>query len=95
MDYNLGRFRLNPRGTFNAQTRYDYLDLVYYEGSSYICINEEGCYGVIPDSTITSSIYWQCNAAKGSNGINANTAIPIEISENEESLTFLDIGNTF
>ena len=51
MDYNLGRYRINPRGSYNNTTRYDYLDLVFYNGLSYLCINEEGCRGILPISS--------------------------------------------
>ena len=85
MDYNLGRFRLNPRGKFNPEVRYDFLDLVYYKGSSYICVNEQGCYGIIPDSTENSFVYWQCNAST------SYSNFPVEFIEEEERLNFINI----
>lgn len=97
MDYNLGRFRLNPRGKFDPEVRYDFLDLVYYRGSSYVCVNEQGCYGIIPDSTENSFVYWQCNASKGLDGASGGGTgtgygnFPVEFIEEEERLNFIDI----
>ena len=94
MDYNLGRYRINPRGSYNNTTRYDYLDLVFYNGLSYLCINEEGCRGILPISSENSSIYWQCFATKrDSDGIfeydSLNRNILIETQDEDIILTLL------
>ena len=38
-DYNLGPYRPRPRGVFSSIEMYRYLDIVEYNGSSYININ--------------------------------------------------------
>ena len=36
---NLGKIQPNPRGDWNSESTYTYLDIVRYANSSYICIN--------------------------------------------------------
>jgi len=72
-NYNMGRFRPVPKGEFDPFERYEFLDFVYYDGSSYICINEDlvdgvSCTGVLPVGQDESENYWQIYAAKGSKG---------------------------
>lgn len=88
MQYNIGRYRLNPRGEFNNTIHYDFLDVVYYNGSSYVCINQEGCRAIIPSLTDNSFIYWQCIASMGNPGYNTITNFPVEVVN--ESLNFLE-----
>lgn len=49
------------KGNYNSTTTYEYLNVVTYDGSSYICIKEEGCTGITP----TNETYWQLMAKKG------------------------------
>lgn len=44
---------INPRGEYDAQEEYTALDLVSYNGNSYLC--REGCTGIAP----TNTTYWQ------------------------------------
>lgn len=72
-EYNLGPFRIRPRGEFNSSSNYRFLDLVTYNGSSFICINYDtidgiGVVGVSPEGQTSSSLYWQCIAHKGEKG---------------------------
>lgn len=74
-DFNLGPFRINSRGEFISSNIYRFLDIVTYNGSSYICINKDtidgiGVTGVLPEGQTNSSIYWQCIAHKGDAGSN-------------------------
>lgn len=39
---DLGNVSPNPRGEYNSETTYEYLDLVNYQGGSYICTVEPG-----------------------------------------------------
>lgn len=39
---DLGNVSPNPRGEYNSETAYEYLDLVNYQGGSYICTPELG-----------------------------------------------------
>lgn len=72
-DYNLGPFRIRSRGEFVSSDRYKFLDIVTYNGGSYICINMDtiddiGVTGVLPEGQTNSSLYWQCLAHKGDTG---------------------------
>lgn len=58
--YNLGRFILNPRGNYNSSTTYNKLDVVLYNGSSYIC-KSNNIMGISP---IMTNI-WQLLALAG------------------------------
>lgn len=58
--YNLGRFILNPRGNYNSSTTYNKLDVVLYNGSSYIC-KSNNIMGISP--IMTNS--WQLLALAG------------------------------
>lgn len=53
---------VNPRGEYDAQEEYTALDLVSYNGSSYLC--REGCTGIAP----TNTTYWQVFASGGGGG---------------------------
>jgi hypothetical protein len=77
-DFNLGMFRPKPRGVFNSTTSYRYLDLVSYNGSGYICCNEDtidgiACIGVLPEGQSNSELYWMCIASKGDEGAAASS----------------------
>lgn len=52
-----GRVLLIPRGNYDATATYTMLDMVVYNGSSYICKQE--CTGVVP----TNTTYWMLNAS--------------------------------
>lgn len=39
---DLGNVSPNPRGEYDPETSYEYLDLVNYEGGSYLCLAELG-----------------------------------------------------
>ena len=38
METDLGNVSPNPKGTYDNATAYEYLDLVEYQGGSYLCI---------------------------------------------------------
>ena len=50
---NLGRVAIVPKGTYSASVQYYYLDLVYYNGSSYV-VHTEPSIGTVP----TNTSYW-------------------------------------
>ena len=52
-----GRVLLIPRGNYDSTATYTMLDMVVYNGSSYICKQE--CTGVVP----TNTTYWMLNAS--------------------------------
>lgn len=61
MIYNLGKVIIQVKGTYNATTVYTYLDMVYYQGSSYIA--KQTTTGHTPSPV--SNPYWQIVALKG------------------------------
>lgn len=59
MIYNLGRVLPVFRGTYNSTTQYLPLDIVYYNGSSYVA--KQNALNILP----TNIVYWQIVALKG------------------------------
>lgn len=57
--FNLGRILPKPKGSYDAEETYDYLDVVYYNGSSYVAL--QTTVGNVP----TNTTYWQIVAAAG------------------------------
>lgn len=58
----LGKVAIMPKGEFNELTEYQVLDLVTYQGSSYISLQKTT--GNLP----TDEEYWQLVAEKGDKG---------------------------
>jgi hypothetical protein len=84
---NLGPFRLNPRGNFSSKASYRFLDVVSYNGGSYMCCNYDtidgtACIGVLPEGASNSEAYWQCIAKKGEPGLIEVEYLPIGNLEN-------------
>lgn len=63
-DRVLGYVGTYPVGNYNAQTEYEYLNVVTHKGSSYVCIKEEGCIAIEPPNEEC----WQLFAGKGDTG---------------------------
>jgi len=59
---NLGKVATTPKGEYNSATTYVKLDIVTYNGSSYVCLQES--VGNLP----TDTEYWQLIASKGETG---------------------------
>lgn len=57
MSASAGRVLIIPKGDYNSATTYNPLDLVNYEGSSYLC--KQQCSNIAP----TNTTYWQLHAA--------------------------------
>ena len=64
---DLGNISLNPRGEYNPEESYEYLDLVVLEGGSYVCLAENGATitGISPEPGKTTQ-YWQVITIPGS-----------------------------
>ena len=80
-DFNLGVYRPRPMGAFDPTENYRYLDIVTYDGASYININLDtidgvSCIGVLPTGQAESEAYWQCIAEKGDKGDTADFYTP-------------------
>lgn len=59
----LGKVRCTPRGAWNIETPYEYLDIVTNAGSSYIALQ------AVPASTVLNdATYWMIIASKGDKG---------------------------
>lgn len=66
---DLGNIAPNPRGEYSESETYEYLDYVYYQGGSYLCLAELGTTitGVAPEPGKTTE-YWQAVALPGKQG---------------------------
>ena len=80
-DWNLGVYRPRPMGDFDGTTSYKYLDIVRYNGASYINCNLDtidgvSCIGILPEGQAESENYWQCIASQGEQGPMADSYFP-------------------
>jgi len=80
-DYNLGVYRPRPRGKFDIETRYRYLDIVTFKGGSYINCNLDtidgvACIGILPEGQAESKAFWLCLGTKGDKGDMADMYLP-------------------
>ena len=78
-DYKLGPYRLRPRGEFDPDAFYKYLDVVSYNGSSYVVKNDDlidniAVMGVLPEGQDNSEVYWALLASKGEPGATGEAA---------------------
>lgn len=64
---NIGKVSLTPRGAYNASTAYEYLDIVTFNGASYIVL--QSVIGVAPPN----ATYYQLIASKGDTGANGQS----------------------
>lgn len=73
-DYNMGPYRVNPKGEFKNTRKYKFLDLVSYNGSSYINIYKEGeTQNILPIGEAASYEHWALSAEKGDQGERSET----------------------
>ena len=84
MDYNLGKYRPNPRGKYKDTESYRYLDMVSFNGSGYININLDtidgtACIGIAPEGEDKSGLYWMCIAERGDQGPEGTTYKPFSV----------------
>ena len=80
--HNLGPFRIRPCGEYSSEKNYRFLDLVSYQGGSYICSNYDtidgtAVIGVLPEGGHNSEAYWQCVAKRGEPGLIEVEYLPI------------------
>ncbi len=76
----IGKVSLVPKGQYNASTKYEHLDVVNYQGNSYVAIQDTNG-NIAP----TNTAYWALLAEKGS-------SITLNSHQNEYVLS--DSGNT-
>ena len=81
---NLGPFRIRPRGEFSPDAQYRFLDLVSFNGGSYLCINYDtidstAAIGILPEGAHNSEAYWQCIAKRGEPGLIEVEYLPIGV----------------
>lgn len=66
IETDLGNVSLNPRGEYDADASYEYLDLVSLDGGSYVCVAEFGTIiAGVPPVCGESTETWQCIAIPG------------------------------
>lgn len=65
METDLGNVAPNPKGEYNGETEYEYLDLVTYSGGSYLCVKEDGTISGIAPESGKNTEYWQNVAIPG------------------------------
>lgn len=82
---NLGRVSIVPKGTWNASTTYKKLDLVAFEGSSYIALQNN------LNKPVSNTTYWQKIAQKGDQGIQGIQGIQ---GETGNGIASIEITNT-
>lgn len=58
---DIGKVAITPQKDYKSEQTYEWLDVVTYDGASYMCIHEDGCTGIVP----TNTGYWQLLADKG------------------------------
>ena len=51
IDRILGNVGVLYVGSYNPSKQYEYLNCVTYDGSSYVCVNQNGVIGVTPGTT--------------------------------------------
>ena len=68
-DRVLGTVGIYLRGEYDSSVKYEYMNQVTYQGSSYTCIKEEGC----TEIDTTNEDYWICSAEKGNKGDKGDT----------------------
>ncbi len=66
IETDLGNVSPNPRGEYNATYDYEYLDLIYYKGGSYVCLAPLGeTIKNVPPIVGQTTTNWQCVAIPG------------------------------
>lgn len=66
IETDLGNVSPNPRGEYNAKYDYEYLDLIYYKGGSYLCLAPLGeTIKNVPPIVGQTTTNWQCVAIPG------------------------------
>lgn len=61
---DIGKVAITPRKDYKNEQTYEWLDVVTYNGASYMCIVEDDCTGIVP----TNTDYWQLLAKGGDTG---------------------------
>lgn len=74
----LGVVGIADKGTYDASAKYSYMNEVYYNGSSYLCINKDGCTGVTPSD---DKVNWRFHAR----GLTAEEAGSIGVATTDKA----------
>lgn len=76
---DLGKVAVVPKGEYDAETQYEVLDAVSYQGSSYLAI--EDSLGIVP----TNPEYWMILSQKGDPAmINGQPSVTLVSGKNIE-----------
>lgn len=84
-----GRILIMPKGDWSADTTYEMLDLVYYNGSSWIC--KKDVQGIEPTSTATE--YWQLIATEGNKFAFRTVSKSVGAGQTEYTIDLSEFGN--
>lgn len=90
---DLGKVGLLPRGEYSDEASYEYLDIVEYEGSSYVAL--EDTRGVLPDAEHTvpaEGAVWQLQAKCGADGITPELTFSVETGEPDSEVQIKQSG---
>lgn len=96
-NYSIGKIGLNVCGAYNANTTYKKLDVVLYDGSSYVCIYEldDGIVNVVPTDASKWSLLArgvdisQKQSFREGLGIYTGTAVPTDGDYDEGDIFIL------
>ena len=85
-DWNMGVYRPIPKGDYSDTTEYIFLNIVNFNGSSFINCNIDtvdgvSCIGIAPEGMPESELYWQCIGHKGDKGDMADSYAPYLVIE--------------
>lgn len=82
---NLGKIMMLPNGAYNTNVEYDFLDIVTYNGGSYVC--KKVSKGNVP----TNGEYWQLIAEKGTKPVVGEDYFTDEDKENIKDKVIEDV----
>lgn len=86
MKKNLGKIAITPKGVFASNKTYEKLDLVTYEGSSYLSLNNNNT------QNVTDAKSWQLIAEKGLNADDPIDKIDIESDRSVNSQAVMNFA---
>lgn len=78
----LGKVKLTPKGAYNSLQSYLFLDIVEYEGGSYLAKQDAGV-GVLP----TNTTYWLKLASKGDTGTISGASATVDANVGTPGVT--------
>ena len=84
----LGKVQMTPKGEYSTETAYDFLDVVSYEGGSYLAKKPS------QNIPVTNETYWLCLAERGTTGEAAGFGTPTATIDNQVGTPYIEITAT-